>query len=203
MIWEYSYQKAGNAKAAAWSAAWWAQVGSFTSHAKKVPDIIAAIEDRIDPLAPGVKLYPNIAIWGFVGFCWGGKVGSFLTSPCEKANGHCDSFFAAAAHAHPAGLDAAQAAKINVPTLLLASIGEQGVAPAFMAALTAPKKRVDFVLGHGFMAGRADLSVAAELAGYNAGYLEILEWFKIHIVIPPPPPAPVAAAAAPAAGAAP
>jgi len=178
-----NYKKTDNPEAEAWSAGWWAQVGSFISNAKAVPGMIAAIEDEINPLAPDVKLYPNIAVWGFVGFCWGGKVGSFLTSPCDKATGHCDAFFAAAAHAHPAQLDAVQAAKINVPTLVLASIGEQTIVPAFMAALQAPKKRVDFDLVHGFMSGRADLAVAEELTGYNAGYLEILKWFKTHITV--------------------
>jgi dienelactone hydrolase len=73
----------------------------------RVPDFLKATQEK----------YPSVKEWGVVGFCWGGKIVSLLTS---QENGH----FKVGAECHPAMLDPKDAERVKVPLAILASKDE-------------------------------------------------------------------------------
>ena len=58
--------------------------------------------------------YPSVKSFGVLGFCWGGKVVSLVTSGDSNP-------FTIAAEAHPAMVDPKEAENIKVPLIMLAS----------------------------------------------------------------------------------
>lgn len=122
------------------------------------------------------KLYPNIKTWAIVGFCWGGKVVSMVTSTP-------DTKFAAGAECHPAMVDPADAEKIKIPLCLLASKDEDPEAvKKFGANLTGAKYVETFGDQiHGWMAARANLDDPRVKEEYERGYKTLLEFFATHL----------------------
>lgn len=78
--------------------------GAPPKAAARVPGIVAAAQ----------KLNPSINTWAVVGFCWGGKIVSILTSKD-------DTIFKVAAECHPAMVDPKEAEGIKIPLAMLAS----------------------------------------------------------------------------------
>jgi dienelactone hydrolase len=139
--------------------------GAPPKAAAKVPVLVKEIE----------KLYPNIKTWGIVGFCWGGKVVSLVTSGSDK--------FSAGAEVHPAMVDPADAEKIKIPLALLASKDENPEdVKKFEANLTGPKHVETFGDQiHGWMAARSDLEDPRVKQEYERGYKTLLEFFAKHL----------------------
>lgn len=94
-----------------------------------------------------------------------------------------DNIFKAGAEVHPAMVDAADAEKIKVPLMLLASQDEPVEdVKKFEKTLSGPK-HVE-IFGdqvHGWMAARADLEDAHIKAEYTRGYELVLKFFGQHL----------------------
>ncbi|ERS98185.1 carboxymethylenebutenolidase [Sporothrix schenckii 1099-18] len=122
------------------------------------------------------EAYPTIKSWGVIGFCWGGKVVSLVTSGAENP-------FAAGAEAHPAMVDAKDAVGIKVPLVMLASKDEPPAdVDAFEKALTVPHHVETFAdQVHGWMAARADLADEHIKSEYVRGYKTVVEFFSKHV----------------------
>lgn len=130
--------------------------------AGQVPDYVKAVSEK----------YPGIKTWAIMGFCWGGKVISLVTSSQDNP-------FAAAAECHPAMVDPADAKHIKVPLCMLASKDEDAGDVKKFADNLAVEKHVE-IFGdqiHGWMAARADLEDARVEAEYRRGYETVLKFF--------------------------
>jgi dienelactone hydrolase len=90
-----------------------------------------------------------------------------------------DNIFEAGAEVHPAMVDAADAAKIKVPLIMLASGDETAEdVKKFGDNLTGPKHIETFQdQVHGWMAARADLKDERVKAEYTRGYETVLKFF--------------------------
>jgi dienelactone hydrolase len=122
------------------------------------------------------KEYPDIKTWGIVGFCWGGKIVSIVSSGP-------DTLFGAGAECHPAMVNAADAEKISIPICLLASGDESAEdVKKFEANLKGPKHVETFADQiHGWMAARSNLEDARVKQEYERGYKTLLEFFAKHL----------------------
>jgi dienelactone hydrolase len=82
--------------------------GAPPKTAGKIPELLKAIE----------KEYTSINTWGVVGFCWGGKIVSIVTSDDKTP-------FKAGAECHPAMVNPKDALGIKIPLAMLASGDEE------------------------------------------------------------------------------
>ncbi|KAI0180958.1 alpha/beta-hydrolase [Hypoxylon sp. FL1284] len=145
---------------------WFNDNGTWPKHLPKVRGFIEAAEKR----------NPNIKSWGIMGYCWGSKVASILAGDEEP-------LFKAVVQTSPTRADAADAAKVKIPAMLLASGDEDAEEiKAYGEGLRVPK-HVEFFDGqvHGFMSARADLKDAQVRAEYERGYKMSLEFFHRYL----------------------
>ncbi|KAI0104354.1 Alpha/Beta hydrolase protein [Daldinia grandis] len=142
------------------------QKNSPPSVAAKVPDYVNAVSAK----------YPEIKNWAILGFCWGGKVVSLVTSKP-------DTVFKAGVEAHPAMVDPADAENIKVPLALLASKDEPPEdVKKFEQNLKGPKHVETFSDQiHGWMAARSDLENERVKAEYTRGYEIVLKFLSKHV----------------------
>ncbi|KAI0116589.1 Alpha/Beta hydrolase protein [Hypoxylon sp. NC0597] len=136
------------------------------SVAAKVPDYVKAVQEK----------HPEIKSWAIIGFCWGGKVVSLVTS-------NPDTVFKAGVECHPAMVDPADAEKIKVPLALLASKDESPEdVKKFEANLKGPKHVETFGDQiHGWMAARSDLENERVKSEYVRGYETVLKFLSKHV----------------------
>ncbi|KAI1259543.1 alpha/beta-hydrolase [Xylariaceae sp. FL1019] len=148
------------------------QLGDFfgknppPSVASKVPDYFKAVSAK----------YPEIKEWAILGFCWGGKVVSLVTSSDDNP-------FKVAIEAHPAMVDPSDAEKIKVPIAMLASKDEDPEdVKKFKANLTVPNHVETFGDQiHGWMAARADLNDERVKSEYTRGYQTVIKFLSQHL----------------------
>jgi dienelactone hydrolase len=131
----------------------------------KTPKIIADIE----------AAYGKKKSWGAVGFCWGGKVVSLISGP--------GSSFKASVQAHPGMIDPADAEKITIPTLMLASEEESAEEVKRWEEALKVEHHVERFGDqvHGWMSARGNLEDAKCKEAYEKGYRIFLEWFAKHL----------------------
>jgi dienelactone hydrolase len=84
----------------------WFQSAAPPKHLPRVPDIVRAAQE----------VNSNIKSWGIIGYCWGDKMASLITSD--------DRTFKAAVQTSPAVVDASDAEKVVIPMMMLASKDE-------------------------------------------------------------------------------
>jgi len=127
----------------------------------RVPKIVAEISSK----------HPEIKEWGVMGYCWGGKIVNLVSQSGTP--------FKSAAAAHPAMVDANDAPNITIPIKLLPSSGEDKNDVAAYEKALKVKHDIEWYDDdvHGFLAARADLENAKELAAYEKGYQSLLTWF--------------------------
>jgi len=133
--------------------------------AEALPNYVKALNDK----------YPSVKSWGVLGYCWGGKVVSLVTSSDSNP-------FKAGAACHPAMVEPKDASAIKVPFAMLAS-GEEPAdkVKEFESNLSGPKHVEIFEdQVHGWMAARGDLSKERTKEEYVRGYKTILEFFGKH-----------------------
>jgi dienelactone hydrolase len=128
-----------------------------------VPDYVQAVRGTS----------PDIAKFGIIGYCWGGKVVALTTKADTNP-------FAIAASIHPAMVDPNDAENVTIPTMLLASKDEPVEdVKKFEERLRVPKHVETFDDQiHGWMAARADLDDARVKEEYERGYKTVLEFFS-------------------------
>ncbi|KAI5860673.1 hypothetical protein GGS23DRAFT_579744 [Durotheca rogersii] len=136
------------------------------SVAAKVPDYVKAVSAK----------HPEIKSWAILGYCWGGKVVSLVTSSP-------DTIFKAGVECHPAMVDPSDAERIKVPLALLASKDE---APEdvekFERNLTGPKHIETFADQiHGWMAARSNLEDEHVKEEYVRGYQTVLTFLGKYV----------------------
>lgn len=109
-------------------------------------------------------------------YCWGGKVAALVASGTSNP-------FRAAAAAHPAMVDPADADGIAVPFALLASGDEPADKVAEFATRLKVPSRVETFADqvHGWMAARADLTNPRVKEEYARGYKTVLQFFGQHL----------------------
>jgi dienelactone hydrolase len=92
--------------------------------------------------------------------------------------------FKAAVQTSPALIDPADAEKVVIPMMMLASMDEPaGDVEKYAVALTVPKHVETFNdQVHGFMSARGDLNDSKGKAEYERGYQLALEFFHKHLV---------------------
>lgn len=132
---------------------------------ERLPTILKDIESQRN----------SIKTWGVVGFCWGGKV--------VNLSSNSSNLFKAAAVAHPAMVDAADAGNVKIPFLMLPSKDEpKEDVDKWAAAIKSPSKVEWFPNQiHGWLAARGDLKDSAVEADYKKGYELILNWFHQYL----------------------
>ncbi|KAB8336769.1 hypothetical protein FH972_021078 [Carpinus fangiana] len=148
------------------------KLGNFFETTGAPPKAVARVPKLVDEIQ---KAHPEITTWGILGFCWGGKVTNLVSTEGSK--------FKAAAAAHPAMVDPADAPGVSIPFLMLPSKDEdEDAVSKWEAALKVPKKVQWFKNQiHGFMGARGDLSDPAVVADYEKGYQAVLTWFNQHL----------------------
>jgi len=139
--------------------------GAPAKAVEKVPGLIKSFNE----------FNPNIKKWGAIGFCWGGKVISLTSGAGTK--------YSASASSSPAMVDPADAEKITIPTLMIASKDEDAEAvKKFEANLKVPKHVEIFSSEiHGFMTARGDLENETTRKEYERGYKTALDFFAKHL----------------------
>ncbi|KAI1100411.1 alpha/beta-hydrolase [Jackrogersella minutella] len=144
----------------------WFEGAVWPKHLPKVQDFLEEAK----------KHNPNIKSWGIIGYCWGGKMASILA-------GDEEALFKAAVQTSPAMIDVADAAKVKIPMMLLASEEEAiEYVNKYEESLKVPK-HIE-VFGdqvHGFMSARANLKDEKAKAQYEKGYILALEFFRDHL----------------------
>ncbi|PNH58758.1 hypothetical protein VD0002_g8774 [Verticillium dahliae] len=131
-----------------------------------VPGYVRAARDK----------YPEITDWAIIGYCWGGKVATLVTSGDETP-------FKAAASIHPAMVDPEDAKGVKVPFILLASKEEPDEAVGKFAEALQVTKHVETFKDqiHGWMAARADLEDERVKEEYARGYKTVVEFFSKNL----------------------
>ncbi|KAI0018849.1 dienelactone hydrolase [Xylariomycetidae sp. FL0641] len=136
------------------------------SVAEKVPGYVKAVAEK----------NPQIKEWAIIGFCWGGKVVSLVTSSSSNP-------FKCAVECHPAMVDPSEAPKISVPLCMLASKDEPAEdVQKFEEGLKTAKhvERFDDQI-HGWMAARSDLQDDKVKKEYVRGYETVLKFLSQHL----------------------
>ncbi|KAI1415497.1 hypothetical protein F5Y13DRAFT_156162 [Hypoxylon sp. FL1857] len=145
-------------------------LGGFFSDPEHAPHTVAA---KLPEYVKAVQASnPSIKSWGILGYCWGGKVASLVTSGDSN-------LFQIAAACHPAMVDPTEADGIKVPFILLAS-GEEpaDTVKEYESKLKVPHHVETFGdQVHGWMAARADLSNPRVKEEYARGYQTVLDFF--------------------------
>jgi dienelactone hydrolase len=130
--------------------------------AGRLPDLVKALEAK----------NPSIKSWGILGFCWGGKVVSLVTSGSANP-------FSIGAECHPAMVEPKEAESIKVPLIMLASKEDPEDKVKEFEANLKGVKHVEIFRDqiHGWMAARADLSDDRVKEEYTRGYKTVLDFF--------------------------
>ncbi|KAL7962576.1 Alpha/Beta hydrolase protein [Trichoderma compactum] len=137
------------------------------------PKIAGYVPEYVD----GVKAHsPAVSKLALLGYCWGGKVATLTVKAPTNP-------FVAAAAAHPAMVDPADAEGVPVPFALLASGDETPEdVKKFEENLKVPHHVETFADQiHGFMAARSDLNNERVKAEYERGYKTLLGFFGKHV----------------------
>ncbi|KAK1499752.1 dienelactone hydrolase [Colletotrichum tamarilloi] len=130
--------------------------------AEQTPDYVKAIQSK----------YSSIESFATIGYCWGGKVVSLVTSGDKNP-------FKVAAEVHPAMVEPEDAKGIKIPLIMLASKDEpEEDVKKFEANLNVTKHVETFKDQiHGWMAARSDLEDSRVKEEYTRGYKTVLEFF--------------------------
>ncbi|QKX52965.1 uncharacterized protein TRUGW13939_00036 [Talaromyces rugulosus] len=122
--------------------------------------------------------FDGISSWGGLGLCWGGKVTVLLSGP--------ESVYNTSAQVHPGALAKADAEKISIPHILLASNGEDPeVVKEYKAILEGEGKpgvvETYPTMHHGWMGTRANLNNPENLREYERGYNQVAAYFSKYL----------------------
>lgn len=144
---------------------WFKQHGDFPLGCEKTLRFLASFK----------KEAPKIEKWVGLGYCWGGKIISLTSAE--------NTPWAVSVQCHPAGPSGADAAKITIPHMLLASMDEsKDDVEAFDKNLKVEKhvETWDKMI-HGWLAARGDLDNPEVVKEYEKGYQTILDFLKKNL----------------------
>ncbi|KAK2048680.1 dienelactone hydrolase [Colletotrichum somersetense] len=127
-----------------------------------VPDYVKAVQSK----------FSSLESFGIIGYCWGGKVVSLVTSSDSNP-------FKVGAEIHPAMVEAEDAKGIKIPLIMLASKDESEEDVKKFESNLSVAKHVEIFKDqiHGWMAARSDLDDPRVKEEYTRGYKTVLEFF--------------------------
>ncbi|KAK4498012.1 hypothetical protein PRZ48_010668 [Zasmidium cellare] len=133
--------------------------------------------EKIETILPALKKeYSGVEKWASIGFCWGGKIVAVTSAGTETP-------WSVGIQTSPAQVDPEDARKISIPSMMLASEGEdEGLVKAWGEAFGG-KERVVERWGrevHGWMSARSNLEDAERRAEFERGYGVVLGFLERH-----------------------
>ncbi|GAD97479.1 dienelactone hydrolase [Paecilomyces variotii No. 5] len=146
-------------------------VAAFISSKAAFPPNVGALWELV---GSSKITFSRVQKWGAYGLCWGGKV-VVLSSGSNTP-------FAATAQTHPAQIDKADAEKLTIPHLVLASKDEAADAVAEYARIIDNNGIGGHVeiypsMWHGWMGARARLDNEHARAEFSRGYGQLADFF--------------------------
>ncbi|PLB45832.1 dienelactone hydrolase [Aspergillus steynii IBT 23096] len=149
-----------------------ALMGFFMEYAQFEPNVgvlKAAVEEF-------KAAFPTVGKWGVFGLCWGGKVTALSSGEGTP--------FVASGQVHPGRMDKADAEKITIPHIVLASKDEPADVVQQYKDIIAngPGSHVETYesMWHGWMGARADLDGEESVKEYRRGYEQLASFFEQH-----------------------
>ncbi|KAE9381841.1 dienelactone hydrolase [Stipitochalara longipes BDJ] len=144
--------------------AFFAKAFNFPSYSQELLDFTTAAKSK----------FTSVSSWGAFGLCWGGKVVVLLSGE--------NTPFTASGQVHPGKLEAADAEKLTIPHIVLASNGEpEDVVKQYHDLLVGEGKpsvvETYGTMHHGWMGARAKLEEEANLKEYTRGYNQLAAFF--------------------------
>ena len=149
------------------------KLGAFFSNEAAPPKTLERIPKIVDAVVKASN--GGVQNWGIIGYCWGGKITSLSSG--------AGTLFKAAIETSPAMIDPADAEKVTIPIMMLASGDEPADDLKKFEANLKTKKHVE-TFGdqlHGFMSARGDLSKPEVKKEYERGYQLALSFFHEHM----------------------
>lgn len=148
------------------------KLGAFFQNQAAPPKALGNIPKVVEAAK---KASPNIESWGVIGYCWGGKIVSLSSGS--------GTLFKAAVETSPAMVDPADAEKVTIPLMMLASKDEPADdVKKFEANLKVAKHVETYGTQlHGFMSARGDLEDSEVKKEYERGYQAALSFFHDHM----------------------
>ncbi|KAL1857996.1 hypothetical protein Plec18170_003220 [Paecilomyces lecythidis] len=150
-------------------------LAAFISSKAAFPANVEALWELVG--ASKIK-FSRVQNWGAYGLCWGGKVAVLLSGP--------NTPFTATAQTHPAQIDKADAEKLTIPHLVLASKDEAADAVREYARIIDNNGIGGHVetytsMWHGWMGARAKLDDEHARAEYSRGYGQLADFFGKYL----------------------
>ncbi|PYH81341.1 hypothetical protein BO82DRAFT_432681 [Aspergillus uvarum CBS 121591] len=139
----------------------------------------ASPTDAVKVLEAAVAVYrerfPSVQAWAATGLCWGGKVAVLASGP--------NTPFIASGQVHPGRMEAADAQRLTIPHVVLASKDEPAEVVEAYAKTIAENGLGGHVetystMWHGWMGARANLDGEESLAEYKRGYNQLADFFE-------------------------
>ncbi|KAL2842910.1 hypothetical protein BJY01DRAFT_199510 [Aspergillus pseudoustus] len=129
-------------------------------------------------MATAKSRFSSVEKWAAYGLCWGGKL--------VVLNSGSHTPFTATGQVHPGRLETADAEKLIVPHIVLASKDEPADVVAEYSKIISTNKLGGSVetyesMWHGWMGARANLDEALGYAEYTRGYNRLAEFFGAHL----------------------
>ncbi|OJJ98952.1 hypothetical protein ASPACDRAFT_1889385 [Aspergillus aculeatus ATCC 16872] len=144
----------------------------FISTRASCPDAVKVLEAAVPVYR---ERFPSVQAWAVTGLCWGGKVAVLASGP--------DTPFIASGQVHPGRMDAADAQRLTIPHIVLASKDEPAEVVEAYAKTIAENGLGGHVetystMWHGWMGARANLEGEESLAEYKRGYNQLADFFE-------------------------
>lgn len=146
--------------------------------AKHLSNFDGSVKELLAVVEEGKNKWSSIEAWGANGLCWGGKVTALASGE--------NTPFKVTGQVHPGLLNKADAEKIAIPHIVLASKDENAaVVREYEEVFSQPGKVGEIetygTMHHGWMGGRADLKNADNLKEYERGYNQLVKFFSKYL----------------------
>ncbi|KZF20995.1 dienelactone hydrolase [Xylona heveae TC161] len=147
----------------------------FVTEKASIPENTQAL---LDVAKEAKETFPTVNAWGTVGLCWGGKVVALISGAGTP--------FVATGQVHPGRMEKADAEKITVPHIVLASKDEPAEAVAEYKEVIEKNGTDGYVetyanMHHGWMGARANLEDEENKKEYLRAYTQLSDFFKKHL----------------------
>ncbi|KAI9039372.1 dienelactone hydrolase family protein [Aspergillus affinis] len=150
-----------------------AMMGFFREYAQFEPNV-GVLKNALEEYKVA---FPAVEKWGIFGLCWGGKVTALSSGEGTP--------FVASGQVHPGLMDKADAEKITIPHIVLASKDEPADVVQQYTEIIGQNGTGGLVetyekMWHGWMGARADLDGEESVKEYRRGYEQLAAFFEQH-----------------------
>lgn len=149
-------------------------ISEFLSGPAAMPKCQTAL---LKDVAPDAKSkFPSVQAWGTFGLCWGGKMVALASGEGTP--------FSASGQAHPGGMDRADAERMTIPHVCLASKDEPADVVKEYAEVLGPREGLVETyanMRHGWMGGRCDFEDKENAKEFERGYNQAADFFAKHL----------------------